>query len=155
MEKRPVGVLIRYSDSMIDNDVDTIEEHNKVIKKKGVVYVGKAGKNIGVDKLKMLSNPEIDSWLILVKREKGAYIFNKAKIVTAQRKKPNIEFIPAYYRNYENISTWFRIENPFQKMENKESMVWIIKSSGFPMVKTLPKSMAGYFMVARLNVIIR
>lgn len=142
------GLLIRYSDKLI-SDIDTIEEHNKIIQKEGSACFGKVGRFIGKQNLENCNNNTIEKWLILVKKENKQYIFHKAPISSAQRTKPNLKLIPNYYRDKGGITCWICLKDIFTKMDRQEIVQWVVKSSQERISKTLSESQSGYFIVTK------
>ncbi len=144
-----VGIVLRYADNMLGTGVDTIAEHNAIVKKYGRAFVGKVGKFIGSRALKICNDNNINKYLILVKKGKGKYIFHFAPIASAQSEYPKADLIPEYYRANKDIVSWICIKGQFRLMSEKEINSWQIISSGFNILDSLRRSMASYFLVTK------
>lgn len=156
MEKEILGIVMRYSDDiMLDKKINTIDEHNKIIIKKGMVYLGKLGRFIGKSNIKQFNNKMIDRYLILVKKEDREYIFYIVLINSVYIKIEKKAFVPKYYREKAGISTWFCLKEPILQMSNDDISKWIIKSSKFSLRDTLSKSMAGFFVVTKGKAVVK
>lgn len=145
------GILLRYSDKLFSEKIDTIKEHNTIIKKHGECYIGKAGRAISVDKINLLMASTANKWIIVVKRVSGLYQFYKAPLIIVVKRRPDSKLIPEYYRDSKHISAWFNVGGEFLLMGKEEVVTWVVKSSKFPVIKVLPRSMAGYFIVQKMD----
>ena len=154
MEKpnKSVGFVIRYADSLMAGESDTIEEHNKIVAEHGKAYVGKVGKFIGQKALTICNDEKKTKYLILVKKCKGGYAFFQAKIESAQASRPPLELVPEYYRNKKGILSWICISEKFVPWSEAESSTWIIQSSGMEVAHTLAQSMAAYFIAVKKTI---
>ncbi len=144
-----VGFVLRYSDRLLAKNIDTIAEHNKVLNKEGMVFIGKIGKFIGKNTINICNNETIDKVLLLVKKEKNGYVFHAAKISSAQTVHPALKLIPEYYRESPSILSWIAIKEPLRRLSEKQVSSWVLKSSRLPIRESLASSMASYFIVVR------
>jgi hypothetical protein len=145
-QNKPIGLVIRYADSLMAGKSDTIEEHNKVVDEHGKVFVGKIGRFIGQKAIAICNDEKKSKYLILVKKSKGGYAFYKAKIESGQTAKPPLGLIPEYYRANMGIKSWICISEKLVPLTEKEIKTWIIQSSGMEVAHTLARSMAAYFI---------
>jgi hypothetical protein len=146
MSSELFGIVVRFSDTFYDSQVDTIGEHNKLIKLTGTVFVGKFGTPMGKPYLEACCAGDSQIKLILVKRSaSGIYKAYQAKIISAQKKRPSPRFIPLYLRKRTDIHCWFKINDPLKLIPKNSLNKWVTKSSGMPLIETLNSSMAGLF----------
>jgi hypothetical protein len=148
MSKKILGIVIRYSDALMDCQVDTIGEHNKVVKMTGAVFVGKFGRTMGKKYFEICCADDSQIKLIMVKRSSdGVYKAYQADIESAQRKRPRLDLIPIYIRKRKDINCWFKINGILKLISQKNLNKWVTISSGMPLVETLYTSMSGLFYV--------
>jgi hypothetical protein len=146
MSNELLGIVVRYSDTVMGNQVDTIGEHNKIIEQTGAVYVGKFGKSMGKKSFEIFCTNDSRIKLILVKRTpNNNYMAYQAGIESAQKKRPRPSFIPPYLRKKTDINCWFQITGPLKLIPQKNLNKWVTKSSGRPLIETLHTSMSGLF----------
>lgn len=151
--KNAQHVVVRFSDSLYKG-IDTIREHELVIKEKGSVWFGKVGRSLAQPKMRILNDQierNITTYLFLVHRRKGGYGWKKATLERVALTVPRNEksLVPAYYKKHRidgQSSIWFKvskISNPSQPDIQKCHVV----SSNKPIGETLYKSMYAMFMV--------
>lgn len=151
--KNTQHLVVRFSDSLYKG-IDTIREHDLVIKEKGTVWFGKVGRSLAQPKIRILNNQierNVTTYLFLVHRRKGGYEWKKATLervaLTVPRNEKSV--IPAYYKKHgidEQSSVWFKVSkigNPSKSDIQKCHVV----SSNKPIGETLYKSMYAMFMV--------
>jgi hypothetical protein len=146
-----IGYILKYSDTFFAAGRDTIVEHNQLLKRKGQVWVGKAGVPISPRSLARCRPSDSVAFRLLMLRTRGkggAKIFN-ARLVKAQQKKPPARLIPVYYRTRRDMNTWFCIDTELRAMSAEEIASWVIVSSGEPLLETAARSMQTYFVATK------
>ncbi|GEM_PF-6834087 len=146
-----IGYVLKYSDKFFANGRDTIEEHNQLLQKKGLVWVGKAGIPVSPRSLARCCQTSTVSFRLLMLRSRGkggAKIFN-ARLIKAQQKRPRADLIPEYYRKRKDINTWFCIDSELKAMSADEIVSWVVVSSGEPLLVTAARSMQTYFVAGK------
>jgi hypothetical protein len=149
MSEKIIGIAVRYSDKLHERSVDTVSEHNKIIRENGAVYLGKFGRYIGSSNLAIFNEESSERYLILVKKDDRVYSFYIAPICGVYKTIQDTKLVPEYYRNNRGISTWFYIKEEIKKMSDEEVSEWILRSSKFSLRLTLTRSMAGFFIVTK------
>lgn len=136
-------IALRFADNIAPED-GTIREHQKIIDTLGFVWYGKFGNRVS-DKVRMTimenKNPRI--LLIHSGTAKRYWMY----IDEISDKKPDLNAIPAYYRNStDRIKTWFKV----LKIERAEKDIMKqcrVASSGNPLSSVSKYSMSPYFII--------
>jgi hypothetical protein len=143
-------VLLRYSDHDAP-DCGVIEAHEKILKKRGKVVIGKFGRPLGqphIDRINQQIAAGKPTFLFLVKKGKHGYETHLAELLQVNRtlSEEDSRFVPSYYKGSPYVRVWFRAKSlkPCKKGILDQL---IVKSSAFPASSTLPKSVAGFFLV--------
>ena len=66
-----IAIVLRYKDDFLDSGMSTVEEHNKILRKRGKVWLGKFGVPIKPSTLKLSVEPDVAASLILVRAKKN------------------------------------------------------------------------------------
>lgn len=148
--KTIIGAVIRYNDDLLSSSKTTVDEHNKLLRKKGMVWFGKFGIPIRAEALKFCTAPDMELKLILVRsrRSDRPRIFI-APVRAAQNKRPNLALIPEYYRTRLGIDTWFCLSGEIRAMKATELTSWAIASSRQPISNTTKRSSQSFFWAAK------
>jgi hypothetical protein len=156
-EKRPIHLLIRFSDNLFAVG-DAIAKHQEVIKQNSSVWFGKLGTPISQNAIEsFISQIEkgIPTYLYLVKGNRKRSTFYKAKILTLSGDFPKKEKdnIPYYYfekKIAKQMKSWVKIID-IQPLEAEEIKSLRVKSSVLDIEETLFRSSAGLFYVVVRN----
>lgn len=150
-----IHLLAKFSDQLGFTS-DTIAEHNKVIKDKGAVWFGKLGRRLGKEPLECLNQQcahGIPTYLYLVQRREGTFQVFRGNVLemTYTSGLHSRHLIPAYYQQHrltENIHFWVRLSH-IKRVNDGESALskLILPTTGFPILRTLLKSMNPMFVV--------
>ncbi len=147
-------VVMRFADSLF-NGVNTIQEHRKVIDRRGAVWVAKVGKPLAQYKIGILREQirqGIPTYLFLVQRLGRVYSWTRATLVELGRTVGDDQqaMIPSYYRAANIVGMaemWFKVSDLVKAPAAQVRQLHVV-SSGRPIAETLAGSMAAMFMVA-------
>lgn len=152
-QKADKHLLIRFSDKLDSIPEDgTIREHEKIIRQKGHVWIGKFGKALGKNHIACMTSQikkSIKTYLFLVQTKNKKYEIFFAPLIEIKVKISimDLEYVPTYYRECTaRVGTWFKVKK-FQKMPSELLNAVLISSSGMRATETLKSSMAGAFIV--------
>jgi len=152
-EKSVKHLLIRFSDKLATTPKDgTINEHEKIRKKLGYVWMGKYGRKLGKRHVTVLNSQikqGIPTMVFLVQTVNREYDVHMARVQNVSLKiaKADLKAVPEYYRNrLSEIGVWFKIDK-FKKLSGESLKSILISSSGMPAHTTLKESIAGAFIV--------
>lgn len=146
-------LVMRFADSLCSG-VHTIREHQRVIDRKGAVWVGKIGRPLAQHKLDIL-NGQIQggtrTFLFLVQKRGREYSWTKATLSQVSRslQAPARSLVPTYYQELgiaKSVFTWFKVKD-LQEATRAEIRELRVVSSGRQITETLAGSMAAMFMV--------
>lgn len=134
--------------------IDTIEQHNKVLERRGSVWFAKFGKTLGMQYVVRLNKQikgGIKTHMFLVGKQGREYQWFRARLTEVSRSKPKStrEPMPSYYKDSYMASTarlWLRVST-LDAMPSNESRRLFVRSSGTPIGESLASSMAGMFIV--------
>lgn len=150
-----IHLVIRFADNMrFARGIDTIEEHNKVLEKRGAVWFAKFGKTLGMQHVVRLNKQikvGIKTHMFLVGKQGREYQWFRARLTEVSRSKPKSdrEPMPSYYKDSYMARTarlWLRVST-LDAIPSYESRRLFVKSSGTLIAKSLAASMAGMFIV--------
>ncbi len=148
--KKELGIVIRYSDMLGDERVNTINEHNRIFNAKGTVYVGKYGQPVGTKYLDLCCQEEYGVMLIMVKKSVGrTYEAHQARIKSGLSSKPPAILVPSYVNVRKDIRCWFELGSELKPMSKNDLQSWFVKSSGLPLLESIAASMSGLFYVTQ------
>ncbi len=152
MSQKAKHVLVRYSDKF----GNTIELHNNVAEELGHVWFGKMGSPLAdrwVQAIESQIAAGVGSYLFVVKREGGSYIFHKGEIIEIRRVAKEAVFedtgLPNYYlsnRLNAQMSCYFKTKI-LTRCRRQEVATLKLTSSGATALDTLVASMAGLFII--------
>lgn len=148
-----LGIVVRYSDSLNDQKVDTIAEHNSIFKSRGSVFVGKFGQPVAKQYMLTCDDPEIEVNLILVTKSpfNRKYLAHIAPIEKVQKERPPMGLSPSYYAKRKDVRCWFKLAAPLTPIRPLDLEKWVVRSSGAPLLQSLAHSMSGLFYAAFAN----
>ena len=151
--KSPIHLLLRFSDSLL-KEGDTIEEHNQVIQRQGVVWFGKMGSTVSQSHIDILNEQvgeNIPTYVYLVKGNRRKSTVYRARLAFASKTLPKGESqrVPAYYSSLDiskYVNFWVKLTEiiPIDFGELKRLRVG---SSVLPIQETLTKSSSGHFFL--------
>ena len=138
-----ITIALRFADNFAP-DSGTIAEHRKMIDELGYVWYGKLGTPISkAVATQILSNKERKILLI----HSGSVGRYWAYIDLIQRKKPDINAIPEYYRfKADSFNTWFRVNKLIDAPKDILSKC-TVASSGTLLSRASRHSMSPYFII--------
>ena len=151
--KNAQHLVVRFSDSLYKG-IDTIQEHELVIKDKSAVWFGKIGRPLAERKIKLLNSQihnNVPTYLFLVQRKESGYVWTQGILekVTTELARNDRTLIPSYY-NRHNIDKqsviWFKVSKLFTASKSDIQKCHVV-SSNKPISETLNTSMAAMFMV--------
>jgi hypothetical protein len=150
--KPPVHLLMRYSDRI--SGYSTIVEHQKVLTKRGSVWIGKLGKRLSLKnriRINKQCREGISSFVYLVSRENRRYKIHRGKILSVSGKVPIGEqkFVPKYYKTSGAMrftSFWTKLESLDPAAEGVLQSLRVA-SSGSRATHVLAHSASGLFVV--------
>jgi hypothetical protein len=150
MKRLIIGAVLKYNDDLLPSNSSTVLEHNKVVREKGMAWLGKFGTPVRSAALKWATTEGIELKLILVRsrQTEGPRIF-MAPVVAAQNRRPDSALVPAYYRNKLGIYSWFCINGTFKALTPQELKGWVIASSGMPLAESTKRSSRPFFWAAQ------
>jgi hypothetical protein len=140
-----LGIILRFSDKIGVKKYNTIEEHNKIIKKYSECLYGKFGRDLGKNNAYLVNDSQEMDKIILVQRNGKKYELYIATIGRIQYYADK-KLVPLYYPEGIKISCWIKVLSLFEKMHDDEFKGWRIRSSKNGIIETLQKSMAGFFV---------
>jgi len=152
-QKKPIHLLIRFSDRLLENR-GTIEEHQNVIEKEGAVWFGKMGQPVSynvIEKLNQQVEKNIKTYIYLVKGNRRTPSAFLSELIIASREFPQNEkeLIPAYYQELEIIQfikVWVKIRC-LHEIGSGDLNKMRVASSVYPLTETLIKSSTGHFII--------
>jgi len=149
IEVDAIHLLMRFADSVLQIN-DTIKEHHEIITKHGAAWIGKLGKPLGPNHVKAVNRQVAaghTTYLFLVQKVKGDYLFYQGKIVAVAEALPEKDrrLVPSYYRD-KKLAFWTKLSSlelvPTRILNN-----YHIASSSRPVLGTLKRSMAALFVL--------
>ncbi len=151
--KTPTHLLIRFSDSLLENK-STIGEHQKVIDQAEAVWFGKMGQPISqnaIDTLNKQVEENIPTFIYLVKGNRKKPDFYISDLMLAAKAIPDDEkdLVPPYYQELgilRYIKFWGKINN-LREIELEDLGNMGVVSSVYPLMETLVKSSSGHFYI--------
>lgn len=146
----PVGVILRYSDHMLDSSTSTVEEHNKILRKEGKVWFGKFGKGFSAGLITALNQPGLELTFIAVRPKKRTKDDTQrtfgAHCLRCQTERPPAKLIPSYYRHL-IPETWFCLTSELKPLMPPQLERWLIVSSEQPATSALASTPRSFFLV--------
>lgn len=150
---QPVHVVMRYSEQFLGVD-DTVGEHQKIIRKKGSVAVGKFGRPLAsgwVERLNKQIASGFKTSLYLVKKSPDGYAAFRLNVmrVTRDRDASIEKIIPKYYlegTTLRRMTMWFVCDSVTSTKPTVLDSLHIA-SSGYSARRAILTSMAGMFVV--------
>jgi hypothetical protein len=152
-----IHLLVRFANNLaFSNGIDTIEQHSKVIERRGAVWFAKFGKTLGVshvERLNLQISAGINTYLFLVGKDGREQKWFRARLTEVRRTKPESkkEPFPSYYKEHFSANSarlWLRVSS-LDPMQPYESRRLFVKSSSSPAAESLARSMAGMFIVVQ------
>jgi len=146
-----IGILIKYTDDDLSKGLNSVEVHNKILRKSGKVWIGKYGLPIDSRMLTLCASADIDLLLICIRTQsvENEPKFFSAKILAAQNKRPPTSLVPSFYRKHCAVQTWFCLDSIIEPMTPKEILSWCAVSSGQPLLAVLRKGGRDHFYLAK------
>jgi len=151
--KAPIHLLLRFSDSLL-KEGDTIDEHNQVIQREGVVWFGKMGSTVSQSRIDILNEQvreDIPTFVYLVKGNRKKSTVYRARLAVASKTIPKGEsqLVPPYYFSLDipkYVNFWVKLTEivPIDFSELKKLRVG---SSVLPIHETISKSSSGHFFL--------
>jgi hypothetical protein len=150
---QPVHVVMRYTEKFL-GVADTVAEHERILRRRGAVALGKFGRPLGapwVERLNRQISAGFSTSLFLVKRIDDGYAVHKLNVKRVTRKpdeKINRLF-PSYYAEQSvlaRMSMWFVCDAVVAVKPNVLDALHIA-SSGYSVRRAIHTSMAGLFVV--------
>ena len=146
-------IVVRFSDTLYEG-IDTIQEHKRVIDKKGGVWFGKLGRTLARHKIDILNSQikgKIRTYLFLVQRIEGEYRWAQAILerVADVVSRKEMTLLPPYYKQHgivEHSSIWFKVSKLYAPSKSDIQKCYVV-SSRRQIYDTLSGSMATMFMV--------
>lgn len=136
-------VALRFSDNFAPAQ-GTIQAHEDIIDEKGYVWYGKLGLPLSTKAINYIMENK-DPMILLIHSGKAARYW--AHVEAISRDTPEIEAIPAYYRdNAGQFNSWFKItrfDNAPKDVLSKCSVI----SSGATLGEVSRHSMSPYFII--------
>jgi len=148
-----IAIVLRYKDEFLDSGITTVEEHNKILRKKGKVWLGKFGMPINRLSLKVSSEAHVEPFLILVRSKKGRNDTENnlfiARISKVQNKSPQPAFVPPYYRERCDVNTWICLKSEIRKMNKSEALTWVTAYSGDSLLHAIRKCPKTFLLATK------
>ena len=136
-------VALRFSDNFAPAQ-GTIQAHEDIIDEKGYVWYGKLGLPLSAKAVNYILESK-DPMILLIHSGKTARYW--AHVVEISRDIPEIEAIPAYYRNKaDQFNSWFKITRFDNAPKDVLSKCYVI-SSGAMLGEVSRHSMSPYFII--------
>ncbi|MEI7849016.1 MAG: hypothetical protein WCK35_24675 [Chloroflexota bacterium] len=152
MNKNPLHLVIRFSDSMFDVG-NVVSIHNEIVSQFGSVWFGKLGQTISqarADLLNQQIEKNIPTWVYLVKGNRKKSTPFRAALKRIEKTIPTEKaFIPAYYFEKDLtqfMKVWIKIGG-IEPLDISEMEKLKAINSIFPITETLALSSSGYFLV--------
>lgn len=148
-----IGIVVRYKDDLLTGDRTTVGEHNKILRAKGKVWLGKFGIPVRSSTMMLFSEPNVEARLILVRARKRQNDTDPRIFVTtissAQNKRPTLTLVPGYYREHCYVDTWFCLTSELRQMKTSEAKSWVVASSKQPLLTAISTCPRTFFVVCR------
>ena len=136
-------IALRYAENF-SPEGGTITAHEEIIREKGYVWYGKLGTAVGTDKVRIILSASAPRILLIQSGKTGRHW---AYIDDIQRKCPDPEAIPEYYRNdRDKFGCWFRVIR-FEKTPANIMSQCTVVSSGAELGHASHYSMSPYFFI--------
>ena len=136
-------VALRFSDNFAPAQ-GTIQAHEDIISEKGFVWYGKLGLPLSAKAVNYIMENQ-DPMILLIHSGKTARYW--AHVTEICRNTPEIEAIPAYYRDKTNsFNSWFKITR-FDKAQKDVLSKCCVISSGATLGEVSRRSMSPYFII--------
>lgn len=148
-----IHVVMRFADGFMSS-VDTVAEHQAVIKEHGAVWIGKLGKPLGeksIERANRQCEDGVPTYLLLVQKAGRDYEACRGNVIAMARELPQGQkkLVPKYYDKNNltpQITFWVKLSK-IVGMKKGSLREYRIASSGRPLPSTLRKSMAGLFVI--------
>ena len=136
-------VALRFADNFAP-ECGTIAAHEQVIEEFGHVWYGKLGNKVSDKMLKTIMDAE-EPRILLIRSGKPERYW--AYVCKVQHEQPNINEIPAYYRDTAGLfKTWFCVTR-FEKASKNVMSECVVASSGALLGNASRHSMSPYFII--------
>lgn len=154
--RSPIHLLIRFSDNLFQ-DIDTINEHLKVINQNGAVWFGKMGSTIAQQHIDIINHQcaeGIHTYIYLVKGHRRTSTSFRCLAMNVGKSFPKKEekLIPKYYYEKEilkYIKFWAKLSN-ITLLKKGDLQKIRVASSIYPIGESLYKSSSGHFIVKEI-----
>lgn len=151
-ENVPIHLILRFSDFGLEEG-GTISNHRDILKNKGMVLVGKYGKPIGANMLRVLNEQisnKAETYMFLInswpKSKKSIFVGIVTEISTDINNK-DLSLVPIYYRRKASeIHSWVRVNRLLEVDKNILRSLSLV-NTGNSANDALAHSMAGVFYV--------
>ena len=148
-----IAIVLRYKDDLFDSGTTTVEEHNKILRKRGKVWLGKFGLPIKPSTLRLCVEPDVEASIILVRAKRNPKDTDPrifvARLSEARNSAPQSDLIPSYYRKHLDVDTWFCVTSEIRPMKTVEAQAWVALSSGEPLLLGIRNCPRTFFLVTR------
>ena len=148
-----IAIFLRFRDDYHNIPETTIEAHNEIFFRKGKVWLGKFGLPINRSMLELCNTPNVETKLILSrsktsKRDAGPLLFI-ADVSASQNTPPLFSLVPKYYRDQEDVYTWFCLSSEIKPLKTSEAKSWIVASSAQSLLVAVRRCPRTYFLLTK------
>lgn len=148
-------LVMRFADSLFGG-VDTVEEHHKVIRARGFVWMAKMGRSLASAKIEILRHQAevgTPTYLYLVQRKMSAYSWVRGRLADIAARLPSTatKAIPSYYTTagvIDSAGLWLKLTELHHVLDSEIEQLRVA-SSGRKITEILQASMAAMFMVSK------
>ncbi len=149
----PVNVLMRVR----SEDGRTISAHERIIAAKGSALLGKIGKGLGPDFIKLMNGQigrGVNTYLFLTTREgwNGPYVTFMCRLKGIETTLPESkrDLAPSYYAaSFQDVNTWFEISS-IAKMSRSDMNRITVISSGREIMSVIGSSASIFHVVLKI-----